>query len=373
MLTFDYLDTLAYVILPLYYEYERRVINSIVRRLANVELSSAATWQLQRLIESGAVYEDVLSELSRLTGKSEKTLRQIFSKAGIKATQFDDSIYRAAGLSPKPLNMSPAMADILNIGFQKTNGLLTNLTATTAFSAQNSFIDALDRAYFEVSTGAFDYNTAIKNAVIDVADKGLRVIQYAGRDERLDVAVRRAVLTGVNQTAGMLTEARADEMGTDLVQTSAHIGARNQGDVPENHEMWQGRVFSRTGVDYPNFYEITGYGTGEGIYGWNCRHSHYVFFKGISEAAYQEAELESYADKTVTYNGKEMSWYEATQQQRSIERHIRSWKRKAAGLEAAGLDNIAELAKVKQWQGRMRDFVKQTGIYRQSERERVYE
>lgn len=372
MLTFDYLDVISIPVVEIYDRYQQSVIEDIARRLANLNYASAA-WQLTRLNQSAMLYDEIIERLSEVTGKSERELKRIFEKAGAKAMAFDDSIYTKAGLAPIPLNQSPAMLDVMMTGLEKTNWTLKNFVSTTALSGQSAFIDAADLAYMQITTGAFDYNTAIKNAVIEVADRGLRVIQFTGRDERLDVAVRRAVLTGVNQTAGMLTEARADEMGTDLVQTSAHIGARNQGDVPENHEMWQGRVFSRTGVDYPNFYEITGYGTGEGLCGWNCRHSFYPFFEGLSEPAYKEAELENYADKTVTYNGKEMSWYEATQQQRAIERKIREWKRKAGALEAAGMDNAAELAKVKQWQFRMRDFVKQTGIYRQSERERVYE
>jgi hypothetical protein len=105
--------------------------------------------------------------------------------------------------------------------------------------------------------------------------------------------------------------------------------------------------------------------------GWNCRHSFYPFFEGISENAYSQAELDSYADKTVTYNGKEIPIYDATQMQRGIERKIRLWKRKEGAYEAAGFDNEAETTKVKEWQSRMRDFVKQTGLQRQSVREQV--
>jgi len=371
MLTFDYLDVLSDPIVEIFDRYQQAVIEDIARRLANLNYASAA-WQVQRLNESSMLYDDIVKKLSRATGKSELELKRIFEKAGVKAMKFDDMIYTRAGMQPIPINLSPAMLDVLAVGYRKTIGTLVNFVSTTALYGQQAFIDAADIAYMQVATGAFSYDQAVKNAVVEVADKGLRVIRYAGREDRIDVAVRRAVLTGVNQTAGMLTGARMDEMGVDLIQTSAHIGARNLGDVPENHEMWQGKIFSRTGQGYPDFYQITGYGTGEGLCGWNCRHSFYPYFEGLSEPAYKEAELESYAEKTTTYNGEVMTWYEATQKQRSIERKIREWKRRAGALEAAGLDNSAEIAKVKQWQARMRDFVKQTGVYRQSERERIY-
>ncbi len=151
------------------------------------------------------------------------------------------------------------------------------------------------------------------------------------------------------------------------MQTSAHIGARPA------HQAWQGKIFSRSGTSkqYPDFVLSTGYGTGAGLMGWNCRHSFYPFFEGISENAYSQAELDSYAGKTVMYNGKEIPIYDATQMQRGIERKIRLWKRKEGAYEAAGLDNDAEAGKVKEWQSRMRDFIKQTGLQRQSVREHV--
>jgi hypothetical protein len=83
-------------------------------------------------------------------------------------------------------------------------------------------------------------------------------------------------LTGVNQTAAEVQLRRMDEMGTDLVETTAHHGARTTpGPGPDNHAWWQGRWFSRSrkSSKYPDFYEQTGYGTGPGLCGWNCRHS----------------------------------------------------------------------------------------------------
>lgn len=366
MLKADYLDVLPESILDIYERYNQSVINDIARRLSNLNFASAA-WQVQRLSESSMLYDSILEKLAALTGKSEKELRAIFKRAGVKAMRFDDSIYKAAGLNPLPMNMSPAMIDVLRIGLERTNNLLNNIVRTTALEGQNLFIEAADLAYMQVTTGAMDYNSAIKAAVKSVSARGLTVISYTGRKDQLDVAVRRAVLTGVNLTAGQLTEARADEMGVDLVQTSAHIGAR------PTHQVWQGKIFSRSGKSdkYPDFVTSTGYGTGEGLCGWNCRHSFYPFFEDISENMYNKAELSSYVNKVVKWNGKEISFYEATQKQRQIERTIRRYKREAGALEAAGKDNAFEQGKVKEWQARMRIFVKETGLNRQREREQI--
>ena len=242
MLTANFLDLFYVPLLELYYQFEDAVILDIVKRLAKMKYDSAS-WQVQRLSESGLLYDDILKKLEILTGKSEAELRRIFKQAGVKTMSFDDGLYKLAGLSPTPLNLSPAMSDVLMQGLIKTMGVMRNLTLTTALSGQQLFIDAVDLAYYQVSTGTMSYTQAINEAVTSIADSGLSVIGYKGRKDQLDVAVRRAVLTGVNSTCAELQLTRAREMGVNLFQTSAHIGARNKGTGPENHEQWQGKVF----------------------------------------------------------------------------------------------------------------------------------
>jgi len=373
MLTASQFDELIIPIMDLFHEYEQSVLNDIARRLTNLDFASAA-WQAQRLSESGFLYNGILKKISRLTGQSEKQIAETLKRAGVKAIVFDDKIYKQAGLNPLPLNLSPAMLQTLIAGITKTNGVISNLTKTTALTAQQSFIRASNLAYQQVVTGAMSYDQAIRSAIKNVAAQGLDVIDYAsGHQDKLDVAIRRNVLTGVAQTAGQLQMTRADEMGSDLVAVSAHVGARNKGIEPENHEMWQGKVYSRSGTHpkYGNFIEHTGYGTVTGLNGANCRHSFAPFFEGLSENAYSREDLKDFANESVTYNGQQIDMYSATQYQRGIERKIRQWKREASALSAAKLDNAFEIGKVKIWQRKMRAFINETGLSRQYVREQV--
>lgn len=373
MLTSSQFDSLVEPIMSLYSDYETSIIEDIARRLKNLSIDSAA-WQTQRLTESGALYKDVLKKLSKLTGQSEEQITATLKKAGVKAVQFDDQIYKDAGLNPIPLNMSPAMVQALKATLEKTNGVMNNLTKTTAMTSQQTFIRAADLAHQQVATGAMSYDQAIRQAVKRVAAEGLNVIDYAtGHTDKLDVATRRTVLTGVAQTANQLQMTRADEMDSDLVAVSAHAGARNKGTGPANHASWQGKIYSRSGKSkkYPDFVKTTGYGTGEGLGGWNCRHSFYPFFEGISENAYTRAEVKELNRQKVTYRGKQIDQYTATQYQRYIEWQIRFWKRQVAALQAAKLDTTKEQMKVAQWQKTMRDFIAQTELDRQNVREQV--
>jgi hypothetical protein len=263
MLTPDYLEHVADDAVKLYSSLEYSIIKDIVRRLASTEgiMTESARWQIKRLQQSGVVYEDVIKRIAETSGTSEKTIKRLFEESAIESLKYDDKIYKQVGLNPIPIKQSPAMLNMLTNNISSTNNTLKNLTLTTADSANSAFIQALDNAYMQVTSGAFDYNTAIFNVVKDLTDKGLDVTYPTGHKDKIDVAVRRNIQTSINQTCCKIQDNRADEMGSDLVETSAHAGAR------PSHSLWQGQIFSRSGTSkkYPDFKKSTGYGTGAGL------------------------------------------------------------------------------------------------------------
>lgn len=272
-LTDRQLDELTEPLEVLFERFYQSVIEDMARRLARIDMSSTTAYQAARLHESGLLYDQLLERLSKLTGLTERELRRAFRKYGAKFTERDEKIYRKAGLVPAPLGQSPAMMNALAAGLHKTGMVAKNLTMTTALTTQQAFIDTADLAYMQVSTGAMSYQAAIREAVLSCAKRGLTVINFAsGRQDQLDVAMRRTVLTGVSQTTGVMQLELAREMGCDLVEVDAHYGARNHGTGPMNHESWQGKIYSISGRDrrYPPLVETTGYGTVIGLYGVNC-------------------------------------------------------------------------------------------------------
>ena len=264
---------------------------------------------------------------------------------------------------------------------RKTCQELDNLTMTTAAKSQSAFIQACNKAQMKVSTGAFSYDKAIADAIKEAAVQGTEVLYPSQHVDKLDVAVRRAVLTGVNQTAAEMNLQYAKDQNCDYVETTAHAGAR-----PE-HAVWQGKVFCLSGTDpkYENFYEATGYGTGPGLCGWNCRHNFHAFFPGISTPAYTQEMLDDYSAKSVTYNDKQFTEYEASQMQRSHERQIRETKRKLAGYNSAiseakddTLKNTLqnrfneESVRLKKQEAALKAFCKETGRRYESARVQIY-
>lgn len=225
----------------------------------------------------------------------------------------------------------------------------------------------MDQAWSAAATGVITPQEAARRAISQLCRDGIKVITYpSGHHDTIEMATRRALLTGINQTALNVQDELLLELGCDLVEVTAHAGAR------PSHAEWQGKVFSRWGKtqDYVTLEAGTGYGTGPGLGGWNCRHSYYPFFEG-STPAYTAEQLAEYNAKKYTYNGKDLTEYEAMQQQRYFERQIRKWKREYLTAEAMGEDTTEAAVKLKAWRQREADFLAQTGRRRDSSRSQV--
>ncbi len=368
MLKPEYLSKVPASMVELYSQAEMDILTDMARRISTYDYwIPAAEHQAKMLEEMGMVREEIISHLKGLTGKSHKELTALMKEAAEVALQSDDAVYKRNGLNPGPVRASKPIQKVLQSGYKRTQKLFDNLTLTTAKTATKQFENALNRAYMQIGLGGMDYNSAVRSAVKELSKQGVGAVQYpSGKIDNLETAVRRATITGINQTALKMQEARAVEMGCDLVETSAHAGAR------PSHAEWQGEIFSRSGKSkkYPDFVQSTGYGKGEGLGGWNCSHSFSPYFEG-SPRTYTKEQLAKYQDKNYTYNDRKMTEYEALGEQRNIERNIRRWKREQSALRAAGDSTDEASAKIKSWQEREKDFLNQTGLKRQTDRSQI--
>ena len=127
-------------------------------------------------------------------------------------------------------------------------------------------------------------------------------------------------------------------------------------------------------AQYPDFIKSTGYGTGEGLCGWNCRHSFHPYFPGIDTPSYTEEELQNIDPPPVEYNGKKLDYYQQTQKQRSMETAMRRTKREIIAAKAAGDDDMftAKSVLLRRQREEYDKFSKATGLLTQKERTQVY-
>lgn len=363
MLAPDYLDHAPDRLVLLWQQVEDDILRDVARRISKMEaLTPTANWQLWRYEQAEALRQDVVKKLARYTGRSEAEIRRLMQEAATRAMEAEDEIYYHYGKEPTPFAENETLQALLNAGYQQTAGTFHNLTATTANTVSGQFEAALDRAHLKVSSGAFDYRSAVKSAVDSLADTMKYVTYPTGHTDILEVAARRAVLTGVNQTGAKLQVARADEMGVEFFETTAHGGAR------PSHAEWQGRQFHRGGaVDYmgkhyPDFEAATGYGTGAGLCGWNCRHTFFAIFPELgAPPAWTQESLEALNARDIKYNGGRYTRYEISQMQRARERTVRKYKRRYLAEDAAGADTTASAVKLRQARQDLADFISATG------------
>lgn len=363
MLPPSYLDAMPDAFVQLAQQVEDEILQDVARRIGKMgALTETADWQLWRYQQTEAVRENVVKLLAKYSGKSEATIRRLLKEAATEAMEREDAIYYHYNLEPTSFEESAALNNLLNAGARQTCGTWRNLTATTANTVSGAFKRTLDVAWGKVATGAFDYKTAVKQAVDSLADEMPEITYPSGHTDSLEVAARRAVLTGVNQTAGKLQEARMDEMNVEFVETSAHGGAR------PSHAEWQGRRFHRGGaVDYlgkhyPDFEQATGYGTGAGLCGWNCRHTFFAVFPELGDPpTWTEESLQELNARNIEYNGKLYTQYEVNQMQRARERNVRKWKKRYLAESAAGSDTTDSAVRLKAARQSLSEFAKATG------------
>lgn len=354
MLTPEQLGALPESFIGIYGELEDYILRDISRRIAIAShITDTAEWQIERLKQLGSATEGIKKQITVTTNISREQIEQMFFDVAQVSEDFYKDVYK--NVDAIPISQNPFIQQQIKSLIEQTDGKLKNLTQSMGFSVYENgkkvfkpiatvYQKALDFTQMQVSSGAVDYITATRLAVAELADSGLRVVDFAsGHVDRMDVAVRRAVLTGVSQETGHITAQVAKDIGTDIVEVTAHAGAR------PDHAEWQGGWYSISGEseEYRSLVEVTGYGTGAGLKGWNCRHDVYAVIPGISKPMYTDEQLKNIDPPPVEHDGVTYSYYDLTQRQRSLERQIRKSKRDYLVAEGSGDKDMQTAAAVK--------------------------
>lgn len=412
MLSEEQLEIISEAIAPLFQYLEKEIIADIARRIAKT-LTYSRTAELQamsmaklgysparirkeamKILNADPEYRkavakntleykrEVRNTINEITREAYRCNNDIVSNAGNMAWVNDLSVWKSAG---KELEDNSFLQQLVDSFAAQTAGELKNMTQTTGFKVmsgyegiENAYRRELDKAVIKICSGTFSQDKVVRDVVHDLAQSGLRSIDFAsGYSMQLDTAARLAIRTGCHQLAGKVQDKNIEQTGENLVYVSKHWGARNTGTGHANHEQWQGRVYfikegqdyseeaRRIGQDYiTDLWRATGYsadGAHEsdptGLYGYNCRHNHYVWFEGSSSMPKEQPQPDP-----VTINGKTYDYYAVTQKMRSMERNIRALKREKEALTALDGDTTEISAKIKQKTAEYRDFCKTCGV-----------
>lgn len=369
MLTPQQLQNLPKGITDMYSELSEFVLRDIARRISGAaKITDTAEYQMYRARALGMSTKEITKEIAKISGISEDKIRELILDAAEKSNEFDAKMLTGNDGSAIPLKDNEQLQKLMAAQIKQTNGACQNFTGTLGFAeidangqvVYSSVTDFLrkqmDMAQMKVATGVTDYNTAIRQACNTLAESGVRTVYYAsGHSDRIEVAVRRALMTSVAQVTQKISEQNAEEFGADGWEISAHVGAR------PSHAVYQGR-------QYPNSqYETIVLPL---INDYNCRHSAYPIVMGVTKPAYTEEQLRALDPPPFTYEGKQYTAYKAQQQMRKMERKMRKQKDRCIVADAAGDTETFTAASIKLRRQKdiYEDFCKAAGTYTEYER-----
>lgn len=384
------LDALPEELAELFRGLEDTLLDEICSRLALKDQLNEVTVHVIRALRShGIDTKEIEKAIRKTSGISEKKLKELFDDVIARNQKYYTSVIDMAGLTKPDILVNAATIEAIRT---QTLDEFHNITASMGFLVDKgrtmlpparAYQWALDSAVMQIQSGAISYNQAIKYAVQQLAG-GLKVVNYeSGHVDHIDVAVRRAVMTGVNQICDQYTNQSAEHLDTRYFEVSAHSGARDKpGPSPwSSHKDWQGKVYyqSENGEPdplgaYGDLVATTGYGFVDGLTGANCRHHKYPYIPGVSERAYTDEQLAHIDDGLgCEFDRKQYTAYEATQMQRRMERQIRAQKKLKNAYKAAGLENDATAANIKlrRLNTKYKSFSEAAGLPEQRERTKV--
>lgn len=344
-------------------ELEMRIMKDIIERIkANGFLPASADWEISRLQQLGESEEQIRKWIKEMLEKTDDEVDKIFSDDVYREYYGHDREYQVSGFEQIPLEQNVQLLQVIEASKRQTKDTFRNLTASTGFAIRDPvtknivysptmkfYQQTLDAAIMDIKSGAFSYNTVLQRTINTMTTSGLRWIDYdSGWHNRVDVAARRAVMTGFRQVQGKINEQVAEQLQTDTYEVTYHVGAR------PTHQPWQGRVWTMQ-----QLIDVCGLGTVTGLHGANCYHDYKPFIPGVSVRTYTDEQLDQMIKEENTpkeYLGKKYTTYEALQAQRRMETRMRKTRQDIRLMQDGGADPQDIVLKKAKYQGQMQTY-----------------
>ena len=375
----EYKEKLSRKIENHFSDLEMRIMEDIVRRIKQYgKITSTADWQINRLVALGNSSEDIEKMLKEALDASYPEMFELYDQVIDWEYVRNKDIYEQINAQFIPYEENEQLQQLTDALRRQTQDELENITRSLGFYLDYGngkrvltplaqvYHGYLDNAVMDIASGAFDYNSTLRRVVTQLTNSGLRTIDYAsGRSYRVNVAARMAVMTGISQLTGKISEVNAEKLGTEYFEVAWHSGAR------PSHAEWQGKVWSKQ-----QLYDVCGLGTVTGLLGANCYHEYYPFFPGISERNWTDEWLKAKNREENTpkkWEGKEYTVYGAKQKQRQMETVMRAQREKVSLLKSGDADPDEVLLARCKYQAQLNEyarFSKKMGL--KQERERIY-
>lgn len=301
------------------------------------QLTPSDVHKLKELKRMGANVKRIKREIAKAAKISLADVEKVFEKVAESNEAFAEQYYSTDHEPPVKgeAQRSKPMERILKAQLRITNQAMQNLSQTTIVS--DTYRRAIDVAVQTVQGGLVSYNSAIRDAIKIAGAQGLRVKYPSGYSRRLDSAIRQNVLDGVRAVNNDTLRQLGKEYGADGVEISLHALCAT------DHLPYQGHRY--TNAEFERIQNSLDRPFGQ----WNCKHTMFPVLMS-APPIYDAQEIEEYRQKSaemIEIDGRTLSRYEWTQEQRKIETAIRAQKDISNLARAAGLTDEARKASAK--------------------------
>ena len=337
-------------------------------------LTPSEAHKLAQELKYSTEIDQLLNELSRLSGKSLQELNEVLDKVAKENVGFAEAYYEVKGREFVPYDDNLQLKRYVETIKKETGETFKNLSKTTnigfTFKDNNDktifkpmkkvYRDLIDEAVYNVTSGVENYQNGMRNVIKQLADSGVKVHEEtatypSGYNRRIDSSVWQNVLEGIRQVNIGVQERVGEELGADGVEISAHSPCA------EDHLFINGRQFSKKEFEKIN----SNLERPVGMY--NCRHFVFSIILGVSRPSFTNKQLQQFekdSHRIVKYEGKEYTAYECTQIQRRLETEIRKQKdRQIIARSSGDKDEIANAQrKISQLTSKYKDFSQKAGL-----------
>ena len=317
--------------------WEQNVLNRIGKRIKKYgKLSLADVKSINNIATVKQDMDAITKELAKVTGYNISQIEQMYGELLEEQHLANQPLYDYRGKKFVPFAENRELQAIARAYAKTTGETMINLAKTKALcildhngnvkGLQRAYTDVLDKAVMQVTTGATDFHTAMRDSIIELGGSGVRVDYGGGVTRRLDTVVRQNLLWGAKQASTEYNTMIGEELGCDGVEVDAHSNPR------ESHRFMQGQQYSLHGKKTINgvvYEDFEASGASIALQDYGCLHYRTPILLGISEPRFskkQIAEIEEQNNKEYTIGEKTGNRYFWSQRMRSLESATREQK-----------------------------------------------
>lgn len=380
MLSQDAIDKLIQPLVDRQEKLNTYVVGLIAKRIKEIgSISPSDVHKLEQLFKSGSDVKRINSEIAKITGLQVTQIKKIIRAVAMDAYKDAKPFYDYRKKSYIPFEKNESLQRVVKSIAKQTSESYVNLSRSRAFmirdlkNPEKLIATPLTKAYYSVvdeaitasQQGVVDYSTAMRRTMKQLADSGIRTIDYHPESGKLytqsmEAAVKRNVLDGIRQINQGVQDEVGKQYGADGKEISVH-----EHSAPD-HEPVQGHQFSNEEFDKLQnaepFRDVNGvqFGAIERAIGtYNCHHITFSIIIGVNKPNFTPEELQQSIDRNnkgyTDSKGRHYTLYECSQKQREMERGIRNAKKTIMAGRESG-DSVLEKQGKSQLSQRQKDY-----------------